>query len=217
MGTSTKEKGVLKLVHPGRHVEYHRQSVTAGEIMRSHPRHSITRPDFFKNPYLVVRPESVMVPGQVFYIVPNKTVHKLVKRMNKQFDQLAPQSNESPNTSDYNHSNEMAGRTPISSHQFPNEQEGSSSCAENTRGCLVDDMLDDSDGLTFQARDFYLNRIGSAWATTSTTNYGQQGTNLKSCMKKEGSVRKSQNLRVTFDFSTIKEVQTSNFVLPKYR
>ncbi|CAH1447194.1 unnamed protein product [Lactuca virosa] len=202
MGASTKEKGVLKLVHPGRHVEYHRSSITAAEIMRKNPRHSITRPDFFKNPYIVVRPESIMVPGQVFYIVPNKTVYKLVKHRRSQ---LSSHPNESPNTSDHNQASQqispsksMAGRTPISEYKFHDqEQEGSSSCEENT----LDDDDDDGDSLTFQARDYYLNRIGSAWGRTA--NYGQQGTNLKSCMKKEGRVRISPNLRVTFDFSTI--------------
>ncbi|MFS7975720.1 hypothetical protein Hanom_Chr10g00884031 [Helianthus anomalus] len=90
MGTATKEKSVLKLVHPGRHVEYYRRSVTAGEIMRKNPRHSITRPDFFKNPSIVVRSESVMVPGQVFFIVPNTTVHRLIKAKSQQDGQPSP-------------------------------------------------------------------------------------------------------------------------------
>ncbi|KAI3678710.1 hypothetical protein L6452_38013 [Arctium lappa] len=207
MGASTKEKGVLKLVHPGRHVEYHRRSITAAEIMRKNPRHSITRPDFFENPHIVVRPESVMVPGQVFYIVPNTTIHRLVKARCQQFDQPSPQQCVSSNTNDYKQaspSKALAGRTP--KHQI-----GSSSCdnslpdqaEETTQPSLVGDhMLDDS--LTFQARDYYLNRNGSALSiTTNNDQQRKKNPNLKSCMKKVGSVPASPKLRVSFDFSTM--------------
>ncbi|KAF5784766.1 hypothetical protein HanRHA438_Chr10g0433181 [Helianthus annuus] len=183
MGTATKEKSVLKLVHPGRHVEYHRRSITAGEIMKKNPRHSLTRPDFFKNPSTVVRPESVMVPGQVFFIVPNTTVHRLIKAKSQQHGQPSSQQTESRNTSDYRH------------HQ---EQEYLSSCG---RSLPRDDTWDDSLTLTFQARDYYLNENRSAWAIT--TGYGQHETrndkqdmHLKSCMK--GGIGASLNPRVTF-------------------
>ncbi|KAI3806153.1 hypothetical protein L1987_22046 [Smallanthus sonchifolius] len=103
MGASTKEKGVLKLVHPGRHIEYHRTSIAAGEIMRKNPRHSITRPDFFKHPNTVVCPESVMVPGQVFYIIPSTTIHRWVKAKSQQLGQSSSQQIASRNTSGYKH------------------------------------------------------------------------------------------------------------------
>ncbi|KAJ0691978.1 hypothetical protein HanPI659440_Chr15g0580861 [Helianthus annuus] len=217
MGASTIEKGVLKLVHPGRHVEYHRKSITAGEIMRKNPRHSITRPDFFKNPGIVVRPESVMVPGQVFYIVPNKTIHNLDKNKSQQLDQ-------SSNTSDYKHVSKQtswrklwAGMTPM--YKFHHEQDGSSSCA-NSMPHAKETTLDDGLTLTFQARDYYLN--GNTSASGITEKYSQQETtkitrshtrqahvcnnkrdkNLKSCMKKEGQIR-VPNLRVTFNLTTM--------------
>ncbi|KAK1412657.1 hypothetical protein QVD17_34081 [Tagetes erecta] len=134
MGTTTEEKGVLKLVHPGRHVEYHRTPITAGEIMRKNPRHGITRPDFFKYPNrcALIRPESVMVPGQVFFIVPNTTIHRLVKDKSQQHGEPSSQQNESCNSSDYKHvpkhttpSKLWAGRTPI--NRLHHEQEASSS------------------------------------------------------------------------------------------
>lgn len=56
MGPRRREGGsVLKLVHPGRFVEVHRKPVAASEIMAKNPRHSITRPDVFRNPHVVVR------------------------------------------------------------------------------------------------------------------------------------------------------------------
>ncbi|CAI9107437.1 OLC1v1006787C1 [Oldenlandia corymbosa var. corymbosa] len=79
MGVSTREKGVLKLVHPGRHVETHKEPITASEIMKKYPRHCITRPDVFKYPYIVVRPESVLFPGKVFYLLPVRTLYNLLK------------------------------------------------------------------------------------------------------------------------------------------
>ncbi|KAM7496214.1 hypothetical protein LguiA_020628 [Lonicera macranthoides] len=85
MRTSTTEKGVLKLVHPGRHVEIHKQPIAAAEVMSKNPRHNVTRPDVFKKPWVVVQPESVLVTGQVFYIVPNRTIHKLLKSEGQSF------------------------------------------------------------------------------------------------------------------------------------
>ncbi|PWA93065.1 hypothetical protein CTI12_AA074570 [Artemisia annua] len=220
MGASTKERGVLKLVHPGKHVEYHRRSITASEIMKKNPRHSITRPDFFKNPDIVLSPESIMVPGQVFYIVPNTTVHRLVKDKSQQLIQPFLQQTKSLNTSDNKvastHSSPSklwAGTTPM--YHFHSEQEGSSSCAESRpqveetdEGCVVNNLLDDSLSMTFQAKDYYLNRNWPAWGLTTDSCQQQRRSNtkaknLKSCMKKEGGIRVSSNLRVTFDFTTM--------------
>lgn len=79
MKSIKKERGVLKLVHPGRYIEIHREPIIALEVMRKNPRHSITRPDVFKHPWIVVKPESVLVPGSVFLIVPNHTIYNLLK------------------------------------------------------------------------------------------------------------------------------------------
>ncbi|GFY99498.1 hypothetical protein Acr_13g0008980 [Actinidia rufa] len=79
MGIPTGEKGVLKLVYPGGYVEIHTEPITAAEVMRKKPRHCVARPDVFKFPYIVVRPESVLFPGRVFYVVPNRTIYRLLK------------------------------------------------------------------------------------------------------------------------------------------
>lgn len=79
MGALTREKGVLKLVHPGRYVEIHTQPITAAEVLKKNPRHSVTRTDVFECPWIVVKPEAVLVPGKVFLIVPNHTVYNLLK------------------------------------------------------------------------------------------------------------------------------------------
>lgn len=79
MVSTTKETGVVKLVHPGRHVEILKEPITASEVMNKNPRHCITRPDFFEFPWIVVKPESVLTPGRVYYIVPYRTIYDLGK------------------------------------------------------------------------------------------------------------------------------------------
>jgi len=79
MKSIKREREVLKFVHPGRHIEIHREPIIASEVLRRNPRHSITRPDVFEFPWIVVKPESILVPGNVFLIVPNHTIYNLVK------------------------------------------------------------------------------------------------------------------------------------------
>ncbi|KAJ8645862.1 hypothetical protein MRB53_007610 [Persea americana] len=79
MGASGKEESVLKLVHPGRFMEIHRRPVKASEVIEKNPRHCVTRPDVFKFPWIVVSPDSILEPGNVFYIVPNHTIHRLLQ------------------------------------------------------------------------------------------------------------------------------------------
>ncbi|OWM62786.1 hypothetical protein CDL15_Pgr020080 [Punica granatum] len=80
MSALTKEeKGVLELIHPGNYVEVLREPVVAAEITRRNPRHCITRPKAFDSPWTVVRPELVLTPGNVFFIVPNRTIYRLIK------------------------------------------------------------------------------------------------------------------------------------------
>ena len=78
MGAAARSE-VLKLVHPGRYVEIHHSPVAASKIMEENPRHFVTRPDVFRFPWIVVRPESVLMPGKVFYIVPCHTLYRLVR------------------------------------------------------------------------------------------------------------------------------------------
>lgn len=79
MGAKRRKESLLKLVHPGGFVEIHKRPITAAEVMKKNPRHCITRPDVFKYPWVVVRPESILKPGDVFYIVPNRTIYHLLQ------------------------------------------------------------------------------------------------------------------------------------------
>ncbi|OVA01606.1 Protein of unknown function DUF4228 [Macleaya cordata] len=75
----SKENEVLKLVHPGGFVELHFGPVRAAEVMKKNPRHFVTRPDVFRFPWIVVRPESILKPGREFYIVPYRTIYLLLQ------------------------------------------------------------------------------------------------------------------------------------------
>lgn len=77
--STKKEKGVLKLIHPGGYVEVHHKPVVTEEIMRRNPKHCITGPDVFNFPWLVVKPDSILTPGNVFFIIPNRTIYHLIK------------------------------------------------------------------------------------------------------------------------------------------
>ncbi|KAK4344666.1 hypothetical protein RND71_034842 [Anisodus tanguticus] len=90
MGISTREEGLLKLVHPGRRVEVHTEPIIAAEVLKKYPRHCIARPDVFKFPWIVVRPEAVLLPGKVFYIVPTKTIYDLLQAKRQQNQQMPP-------------------------------------------------------------------------------------------------------------------------------
>lgn len=74
------EEGFLKLVYPKRRVELHRHPITAAQVLERNPRCCVARPDVFKYPWVVVRPESVLSLGRVFYIVPRHTIHRLLQQ-----------------------------------------------------------------------------------------------------------------------------------------
>ncbi|KAI3439369.1 uncharacterized protein J3R85_004783 [Psidium guajava] len=92
MDAITRKKPVLKLVHPGGITEKHRKAITAAEVMKRNPRHFVTRPDVFKYPWIVVRPESLLEPGDVFYVVPFHTVRGLLRCKARQSQQQSPGS-----------------------------------------------------------------------------------------------------------------------------
>ncbi|KAK2994716.1 hypothetical protein RJ640_002522 [Escallonia rubra] len=81
MGGVEREKGVLKLVFPGGYVEVLKNPITAAQVMKRNPRHCVTRPDVFKFPWIVIRPESILRLGRVFYVVPYHTIRRLLESL----------------------------------------------------------------------------------------------------------------------------------------
>ncbi|CAL9061135.1 unnamed protein product [Musa banksii] len=76
-GTSGARDTFVKIIYPGGHVEYHKRSVLASEIMSHNPGCWVTHPDVFHQPWAVVAPDTQLLPGQKFYVVPMSTVRKL--------------------------------------------------------------------------------------------------------------------------------------------
>ena len=68
---------VVKIIYPGGRVELHDRPILAAEIMQRHPRCCVTHPDVFCEPSAVVSPDTVLMLGQKFYVVPISTLRKL--------------------------------------------------------------------------------------------------------------------------------------------
>ncbi|KAK9072338.1 hypothetical protein SSX86_008772 [Deinandra increscens subsp. villosa] len=75
---STKNLRV-KIVHPGGHAELHDRPVLASEIIRRNPRCCVAHPNVFKQPWAIVQPDTMLMPGQKVYVIPVSTVRKLQK------------------------------------------------------------------------------------------------------------------------------------------
>jgi hypothetical protein len=157
----------VKLVYPGRHVEYYTQPITAGDVMSKNPRHCIARPDVFQNPWYVIRPESVLEPGGVFYIVPYRTISELLK----------------------------AKRESSNLHRHF-DRSSSSPVYQPQDRCLI-------------------NPFKKSKQDTDRKVHAVHGIELKSCMRKEGSGRKSRNLRVRFTSTTMSNRVEAESLNPK--
>lgn len=230
MGAVASEKGVLKLVHPGRYVEIRRAPITAAEVMDKNPRHCITRPDIFKYPWIVVKPESVLNLGRVFFIVPNRTIYHLLKARGLP-DQLSRQS-QSPSPTGTSPLKAYAGMTPkhqeniqfleqlmqaMSSYETrPQEQEYGRRFRKeyNVESWPEVTVNYEKTSLDLEYEENYATRIGFFNAKEYYSNISskfseredkdteseqtKQVTVLKSCLRKQDSVRKSRHLKVSF-------------------
>nr|GMD30618.1 Beta-3 adrenergic receptor, putative [Ipomoea batatas] len=80
------KSAVVKIVHPGGHVEVHDGPVLAAEIMNRNPKCCVARPNVFQQPWAaILAPDTTLVPGQKFYVVPKGTVRKLQSLALKHF------------------------------------------------------------------------------------------------------------------------------------
>lgn len=67
----------VKIVHPGGHVELHDRPITASDVISRNPKCCLAYPNVFKQPWAILEPETILIPGQKFYVVPLTTVRKL--------------------------------------------------------------------------------------------------------------------------------------------
>lgn len=81
----------LRIVHPGGHVELHDKPVSAAQIMCQNPRFCVAYPYVFQQPWAIVEPDTMLMLGEKFYVVPISTVRKL--------QNLSPRHSPSPSPS----------------------------------------------------------------------------------------------------------------------
>lgn len=75
--TNNSKTMLLRIVYPGGRVELHDRPVTAAEIMCRNPRCCVAHPFIFQQPWAIVEPDTMLMLGQKFYIVPISTIRKL--------------------------------------------------------------------------------------------------------------------------------------------
>lgn len=68
---------VVKIVHPGGHKELHDRTLLASEIMNRNPKCVVAYPDVFQQPWNIVEPDTMLMLGHKYYVVPSSTVRKL--------------------------------------------------------------------------------------------------------------------------------------------
>ncbi|OMO52889.1 hypothetical protein CCACVL1_29029 [Corchorus capsularis] len=97
--TNSTKNMFVKVVHPGGHVELHDRPVLAAEIICRNPRCVVAHPNVFQQPSAIVAPETLLMPGQKFYVVPISTIRKLQRLSNKYSPSPVRQQTPTPTTS----------------------------------------------------------------------------------------------------------------------
>ncbi|CAN1814439.1 hypothetical protein LINPERHAP1_LOCUS27128 [Linum perenne] len=76
-----KTSKVLRIVYPGGRIELHDTPILAGAIMAKNPKFAVAHPEVFRQPLAaVVSPETTLMLGQKFYVVPTNTIRKLQRK-----------------------------------------------------------------------------------------------------------------------------------------
>ncbi|OWM69587.1 hypothetical protein CDL15_Pgr014048 [Punica granatum] len=116
--TNSSKNMLVKIVHPGGHVELHDRPVLAAEIMLRNPRCCVAYPHVFQQPWAIVAPDTTLVLGQKFYVVPLSTVRKL-QRLSLKYSPSASPSSTSPSPSPvYNFATEETPKNEGGEHEI---------------------------------------------------------------------------------------------------
>ncbi|KAL3511951.1 hypothetical protein ACH5RR_024668 [Cinchona calisaya] len=119
---STKNMFV-KIVHPGGHIELHDRPIIAADIMRRNPKSCVAYPNVFKQPWAIVAPETTLLPGQKFYVVPISTVRRLqlLSKINSS-SQLQESETSTPNSkNDVDSDDKSSGCCLFKNNDHPNK------------------------------------------------------------------------------------------------
>ncbi|KAK0578262.1 hypothetical protein LWI29_007672 [Acer saccharum] len=90
--TNSTKNMLIKIVHPGGHVELHDRPVSAAEIMLRNPKCIVAYPHVFKQPWAIVAPDTTLMLGQKYYVVPVNTIRKLQRQSIKNSPSLMNQN-----------------------------------------------------------------------------------------------------------------------------
>lgn len=208
MSRSTRrESHVLKLVHPGGFIELHTNPIMASEIMKKNPRHCVTRPDIFKFPWNVISPESILTPGNVFFLVPCHTIRHLLKSTDSNTNTLIKHLRDRflrrhTNTNDQFFIDQQV-QQDHHRHRYPNKikslKKQSFNGGNKDLSFVTERLVYHSISREYTSFDARIVKPG-----ISTTNDSVQIINpvLKSCLKKgKKQGARLSNLRVRFDFT----------------
>lgn len=80
--TNSTKTLFVKIVHPGGHVELHDRPILAAELLNRNPKCCVAHPTVFRQPYAVLTPETALVLGRKYYVVPVSTIRKLQLKYN---------------------------------------------------------------------------------------------------------------------------------------
>ncbi|KAH6819586.1 hypothetical protein C2S51_003189 [Perilla frutescens var. frutescens] len=75
--TNSSKALFVKIVHPGGHVELHDRPILAAELLGRNPKCCVAHPTVFQQPHAVVSPETTLLLGRKYYVVPLGTIRKL--------------------------------------------------------------------------------------------------------------------------------------------
>ncbi|KAL9315479.1 hypothetical protein ACSQ67_016480 [Phaseolus vulgaris] len=214
MGSIKRERRVLKLVHPGKHIEVHSKPLRAEEVMRKNPRHCITRPDVFKFPWIVVKPESVLLPGSVFLIVPNHTIYDLLKASttqnhehhsldNQTINLLLPFLSPEPMSEAMNNVCTHGERSQNQSHAkiWPNvaSNEGKSQKRMELMDVSGFEFRPYYKALEYYEKFYSIDMLDPNNGVNLGFVSSEEVTGLKSCIRRANSMRKKLKLKVSFN------------------
>ncbi|KAF6143697.1 hypothetical protein GIB67_021707 [Kingdonia uniflora] len=91
---------LVKIVHPGGHVELHDRPLIASEIMLRNPKCCVAYPHVFQNPWAIVSPDTTLMLGKKFYVVPVSTIRKLQRHSLKRSPSASQDVNASQSCQD---------------------------------------------------------------------------------------------------------------------
>ncbi|XVF86357.1 hypothetical protein PTKIN_Ptkin18bG0033100 [Pterospermum kingtungense] len=173
----------VKIVHPGGHVELHDRPILAAEIIYRNPRCVVAHPHVFKQPWAIVKPETELMLGQKFYVVPVSTIRKL-QRVSKKCS-----------------TNSLIAQTPLSKSQKSEEKDPDS---DDSSICWFFTKKN-------SPRDACINHLDDEGASANTIEDDESCFSNKNCFKGVKTGVRSTSHRSDSDDSGEKTLSPSNF------